>query len=51
MIEGISNHNSLPIVGEPDDIVNAMARPLVDGGMTSHSDISEIRRLAAPPSA
>ena len=61
MIEGIRNHNSLPFIGEPQDIANAMlflAGPesryitgqtlIVDGGMSSHSTISEIRRPAAP---
>ncbi|MEO7130320.1 MAG: SDR family NAD(P)-dependent oxidoreductase [Dermatophilaceae bacterium] len=57
MIEGIRKHNALPFIGEPEDIANAMlflASPesryvtgqvlVVDGGMTSHSTIAEIRR-------
>ena len=57
MIEGIRKHNALPFIGEPDDLANAMlflASPesryitgqalVVDGGMSSHSTIAEIRR-------
>ncbi|MEO6996467.1 MAG: SDR family NAD(P)-dependent oxidoreductase [Terracoccus sp.] len=57
MIEGIRRHNALPFIGEPDDLANAMlflASPesryitgqalVVDGGMSSHSTIAEIRR-------
>ncbi|MEP7331974.1 MAG: SDR family NAD(P)-dependent oxidoreductase [Terracoccus sp.] len=57
MIEGICRHNALPFIGEPDDLANAMlflASPesryitgqalVVDGGMSSHSTIAEIRR-------
>lgn len=56
-IEGIRSHNSLPIIGEPEDIANAMlflAAPesryitgqtlVVDGGMTSHSSIAQLRK-------
>lgn len=56
-IEGIRAHNALPFIGEPDDIANAMlflasdeSRYItgqvlvVDGGMTSHSPIAELRR-------
>lgn len=57
MIEGIRRHNALPFIGEPDDIAHLMvflASPesryitgqllVVDGGMSSHSTIAEIRR-------
>lgn len=57
MIEGIRTHNALPFIGEPGDLANAMlflASPesryitgqalVVDGGMSSHSTIAEIRR-------
>lgn len=56
-IEGIRSHNSLPIIGEPNDIANAMlflASPesryitgqtiVVDGGMTSHTPIAGLRK-------
>lgn len=57
MIEGIRGHNALPFIGEPEDIASAMlflASPesryltgqllIVDGGMTSHTSIAELRR-------
>lgn len=57
MIEGIRAHNALPFLGDPDDLAHVMvflgseeSRYLtgqvivVDGGMTSHSPIAEIRR-------
>lgn len=56
-IEAIRSHNSLPFIGEADDIANAMVflagdesryitgqTLVVDGGMTSHSTIAETRR-------
>ncbi len=59
MIEAIRTHNALPFIGEPEDVANVMlflaseeSRYLtgqvivVDGGMTSHSPIAEIRRPA-----
>ena len=59
MIEGIRAHNALPFIGEPQDVADVMlflASPesryitgqviVVDGGMTSHSPIAEIRRPA-----
>ncbi|MDO5739848.1 MAG: SDR family NAD(P)-dependent oxidoreductase [Ornithinimicrobium sp.] len=57
MIEGIRKHNALPFIGSPEDVANLMvflASPesryitgqlmVVDGGMSSHSTIAEIRR-------
>ncbi len=62
MIEGIRGHNALPFIGEPEDVANVMlflasqeSRYItgqvlvVDGGMTSHSPIAEIRRPPAAP--
>lgn len=56
-IEGIRGHNSLPFIGDPEDIANAMvflasdeSRYItgqllaVDGGMTSHSAIADSRK-------
>ena len=61
MIEGIRGHNALPFIGEPDDLAAVMlflasddARYItgqvivVDGGMTSHTPIAEIRRPSTP---
>ena len=60
MIEGIRGHNALPMIGDPSDIAHAMLylasaesryvtgqTLVVDGGMTSHSPIAEIRRPTA----
>ena len=60
-IESIRSHNSLPFIGDPDDIAWAMlflacdeSRYItgqclvVDGGMTSHSTIAEDRRSLLP---
>ena len=61
-IEKIRAHNALPFIGEPDDVANVMvflASPesryitghtiVVDGGMTSHSPIAELRRPPTRP--
>lgn len=61
MIEGIRAHNALPFIGEPDDVANVMlflasqeSRYItgqvitVDGGMTSHTPIAEVRRPRTP---
>ncbi|WP_338749525.1 SDR family NAD(P)-dependent oxidoreductase [Janibacter alittae] len=57
MIEGIRTHNALPFIGDPVDVAHTMlflasseSRYItgqvlvVDGGMTSHHPIAEIRR-------
>lgn len=57
MIEGIRTHNALPFIGEPQDVADAMVFLasqqsryitgqvlVVDGGMTSHHPIAELRR-------
>lgn len=57
MIEGIRLHNALPFIGEPEDVAHLMVflaseesryitgqLLVVDGGMSSHSTIAEIRR-------
>lgn len=57
LIEGIRRHNALPFIGEPEDVAHLMLflassesryitgqLLVVDGGMSSHSTIAEIRR-------
>lgn len=57
LIEGIRSHNALPFIAEPEDVAHLMVFLassesryitgqvlVIDGGMSSHSAIAEIRR-------